>query len=81
MVSFSRRTLLHGVSMPIKKIFKSKLVSKTAKLNLHWTIIRPVITNASEMWILKEYMKQKLLVTERKILRKIFGPTKDRDGM
>ena len=67
--------------MPTKKTVKSKLVSKTAKLNLYRTIIRPVITYASEMWALKEHMKQKLLITERRILRKIFGPTKDRDGM
>ena len=31
-----------------QKIFKSKLVSKKAKLKLYRTIMRPVITNASE---------------------------------
>jgi hypothetical protein len=36
--------------------------------------------NASETWILKVCMKQKLLIAERKILRRIFGPTKERDG-
>jgi hypothetical protein len=36
-----------------QKIFKSQLVSKKAKLKLHRTIIRPVITNASETWVLK----------------------------
>jgi hypothetical protein len=29
---------------------------------------------------LKEPVKEELLVTERKILRRIFGPTKERDG-
>jgi len=67
--------------MPIKKIFKSKLVSKRAKLNLYWPTVRPVVTYVSETWILKEYMKQKLLITERKIIRKIFRSTNDRDGM
>jgi hypothetical protein len=33
-----------------------------------------------ETWVLKEAIKQKLLVFERKILRKIFGPAKERDG-
>ena len=37
-------------------------------------------TYASETWVLKESMKWKLLITERRILRRIFGPTKDRDG-
>jgi len=34
----------------------------------------------SETWVLKESMKYKLLLTERMILRRIFWPTKDRDG-
>ena len=65
--------------MLIKKIFKRKLILKKAKLKLYQTIIRPVITYASETWVLKESIKRKLLITERKILRRIFGPTKDRD--
>jgi hypothetical protein len=35
------------------------------------------VTYASEIWVLKETVIQKLLVFERKILRKIFGPTKE----
>jgi hypothetical protein len=43
-------------------------------------MIRPVITYASETWALKESMKRKFLLTERKILRRIFERTKDRCG-
>jgi hypothetical protein len=35
------------------------------------------VTYASETWVLKENITQKLLVFERKILRRIFGPTKE----
>jgi len=35
------------------------------------------VTYASETWVTKENIIQKLLVFERKILRGIFGPTKD----
>jgi len=35
------------------------------------------VTYASETWVLKENITQKLLVFERKILRGIFGPTKE----
>jgi hypothetical protein len=35
------------------------------------------VTHASETWVLKEAIIQKLLVFERKILRRIFGPTKE----
>ena len=37
-----------------------------------------MITYASETLVVKESMKQKL-ITERKILRRIFGPTKDKE--
>jgi hypothetical protein len=50
-----------------------------ANQRLYWTT-RHVTTYASETRVLKESMKWKLLVTERKILRRIFGPTKDRGG-
>jgi len=55
-----------------KKIFKSKLVSKKAKLKLYWTIITPAITYASETWVLKESMTRKLLISERNIFKRIF---------
>jgi len=35
------------------------------------------VTYTSETWVLKETIIQKLLVFERKILRRIFGPTKE----
>jgi hypothetical protein len=37
------------------------------------------VTYASETWVLKEPIIQKLLVFERKILRRIFGPTKENE--
>jgi hypothetical protein len=43
-------------------------------LKLYRTVMRPIVTYASETWVLKE---AKLLVFERKILRRIFGPTKE----
>ena len=40
-------------------------------------MIRPIVTYASETWVLKETIIQKFLVFERKILRRIFGLTKE----
>jgi len=59
------------------KFFKSRLVTKGSKLKLYRTVIRPTVTYASETWVLKENTIQKLLVFERKILKGIFGPTKE----
>ena len=39
-----------------------------------------MVTDDCEVWVLKETIKNKLMVFERKVLRKIFGPTKERDG-
>ena len=61
--------------------FKSGLVSKESKLKLYWSIIRPIVTYACETWVLKETTKKnKLMVFEKKVLRRIFGPTKERDS-
>jgi hypothetical protein len=63
-----------------KALFTSKLVSRRSKLKLYWRVIRPVVVYGCETWVLKENIIQKLSVFERKILRKIFGPTKKKDG-
>jgi len=59
-------------------MFQSKIITKRAKLKLYHTIIRPIVTYACETWILKDTIINKLLVFERKILRKIFGPINEK---
>jgi hypothetical protein len=44
-------------------------------------LIRPVVMYACETWVLKENSIQKLMIFERKILRKIFGPTKEANDL
>jgi hypothetical protein len=45
-----------------KTFFQSKLLSKAAKLKFYKAVIRPVVvTYASETWVLKENIIQKLL--------------------
>jgi hypothetical protein len=39
--------------------------------------MRPIVKYGSEIWVLKETTIQQLLVFERIILRRIFGPTKE----
>jgi hypothetical protein len=46
---------------------------------MYRVLVRPVVTYACETWVLKETIKQKLLVFERKIIRRIYGPIKERD--
>jgi hypothetical protein len=63
-----------------QKFLKSKLVTKRSKLKLYKTVIRPVLIHGSETWVLKEAIIQKLMLFERRFLRRIFGPTKEKDG-
>ena len=47
-----------------KKLFTSKLISQNVKLQLYNTLIRPTVTYASETWVLKENMINKLMIFE-----------------
>jgi hypothetical protein len=62
-------------------MFQSKLLSRKPKLKLYRTLIRLIVTYASEKWVLKENSIQKLMIFERKILRKNFGTTEELNGL
>jgi hypothetical protein len=51
-----------------------------SKLKLFRIVVRPIVTYASETWVLKETVIRKLLVFERKILRRMFGHKKIKYG-
>ena len=50
-------------------------------MKLYWAVIRPIVVYGCQTWVLKESIIQKLSVFEKKILRKIFGPTKEANGI
>jgi hypothetical protein len=49
-------------------------------MKLYKALVRPVVVYGSECWVVTENIKQKLLVFERKILRRIFGATQMANG-
>ena len=55
-----------------KTLFTSKLISINVKQQLYNTLIRPTVTYASETWVLKEKVINKLTTFERKTMRKIY---------
>jgi hypothetical protein len=63
-----------------RKLLTSKLLTRNIKLRLYLTLIRPIVTYGAEMSAATESELQKLLIFERKILRKIYGPVKDQDS-
>jgi len=55
-------------------LLRSRAVSRTTKIRLHKTTIRPVVLCGSEARCLTANDEKNLRIWERKVLRKIFGP-------
>lgn len=64
----------------VAQLMRSRLVSRSTKLRLYKTLVRPVATYASETWVLKKSAANRIDMFERKILRRILGPVKE-DGV
>ena len=62
-----------------KTLFTSNLISRNIKLQLYNTLIHPRVTYASDL-VLKENVINKLMTFERKIMRKMYGPSRTEDG-
>ncbi|XP_055388217.1 uncharacterized protein LOC129616611 [Condylostylus longicornis] len=63
-----------------EKLFKSKLLTRTCKLQMYKRLIRPAVTYGGEVWTLTVADENMLRIFERKILRKIYGPKQDDTG-
>jgi hypothetical protein len=63
-----------------KKLLKNKDLNAPSKLQIYKSIIRPTVTYGCETWAMTVTEQNRLLVFERRVLRKIYGPTLDNDG-
>ena len=61
----------------LRNQLKSHLIKRRTKILLYKTLIRPVLTYASETWSLTAREEKMLLIFERKVLRIIFGGIND----
>ena len=62
----------------MQNLLSSRLLSKNLKINIHRTIILPVVLYGCETWSLTLREERKLRVFENMVLRKIFGPRRDK---
>ena len=62
-----------------RQLVNSSLISRSSKLQIYRTLVRPVVTYGSKSWTLAIEEEKALAVFERKILRKIYGPVKENE--
>lgn len=58
-------------------LFKKRYISRSLKVQIYKTVIRPIAIYGAESWTLTKKSEELVRIWERKILRKIYGPTCD----
>ena len=58
----------------MQNLLSPSLLSKNLKINIHRTIILPVVLYGCETWSLTLREERRLRLFENRVLRRIFGP-------
>jgi hypothetical protein len=63
-----------------KTLLKNKDRNAASKLQIYKSITQPIVTYGCETWAMTVTEQNRLLVFERRVFRKIYGPRQDNDG-
>ena len=63
------------------KLLKNEDLNSAIKLQIYKSIVRLTVTYGCETWTMSVTEQNCVLVFERRVLRKIYGPTQNNDGM
>jgi hypothetical protein len=91
-MSFSRICLLHdeiksrlnsgnACYYSVQNLLYFRLISKHLKIKISKTIILLVVLYGCKTWSLTLRKERRLRIFECRVLRKIFGPKRDEDGL
>ena len=69
----------NGTYYAAVSLFRNRLLSRSTKIRLYKKLIRPAVTYGAETWTMTKKEEQAVLIFERKIFRRIYGP-KYEDG-
>jgi len=62
----------------VQNILSSSLLSKNIKIKIYRAIILPVVLYGCETWLFTLREEHALRVLENRMLRRIYGPTRDK---
>ena len=73
----SRLKLGNACYHSVQNLLSSRLIFKNLKIKIYRTIILPVVLYGCETWSLTLREEYRLRVFENRVLRRVFGPTRD----
>jgi hypothetical protein len=65
----------------IQNLLSFRLISKKLKLKIYKTVVLPLLLYGCGTWSLTLREERRLRVFENRVLRRVFGPKREEDGM
>ena len=74
----SRWKLENACYYSVQNVLSSSVQSKTLKIKIYRTMILPVVLHGWETWSLTLREERRLRVFENRVLKRVFGPKRDK---